>query len=228
MSLHIDAPKNSISNIVLMPGDPKRATFIANTYLSEVEQVSSTRGMTGYTGLYKGKRVSVIPSGMGIPSIGIYAHELYTEYDVKTIIRIGTCGTFKLNVFDVILASGANTTSTFAFEYNNSTKTSSNPSKEVNDIVVNTANEKGIELISGNVYTTDAFYKTDNTNELQYDGIEMETFGLFHIASSLNKQAAALLTVSDVIGTTNEITVEQREKSLTKMIELTLESILKI
>lgn len=228
MSLHIEALKENISNIVLMPGDPKRCEFIANNYLTDVKLVNTIRNMNAYTGVYKGIKISIVPSGMGMPSLGIYAHELYTCYDVDTIIRIGTCGTFNKKVFDVILVEEANTTSTFAYEYNKQNTLTSTPNKELNDKIKETAIEKNIDLINGNIFTTDSFYKNDASHEMIFDGVEMETFALFHIANSLNKKAATLLTVSDVIGTDQIISAEDREKGLIKMIELALETTIKI
>ena len=228
MSTHISAARGDISNIVLMPGDPKRCEFIANTYLTDVKLVNSIRNMNGYTGLYKGKRISVIPSGIGMPSIGIYAHELYKEYDVDTIIRIGTCGTLKNRLSDVVLVDNARTSSTFAFSYNKVISMQAYPTKGINNAIEETALEKNIKIINGEIYTTDAFYGKDNAREADFDGVEMETFALFFVATTLGRKASALLTVSDILGTHKQLNAEQREKGLTQMIELALESILKL
>lgn len=226
MSIHIAASKADISNIVLMPGDPKRCEFIALNYLNDYKIVNSIRGMTGYTGFYKGKKISVIPSGMGIPSMGIYVHELYTEYDVDTIIRVGTCGTYNNKLLDIIIANEVITTSTFAYEYNKNKQDTAYPAMDINDILKKHAYEKNINIKDGSIFTTDSFYKTDSHHELLFDGVEMETFALFHIAASLNKKAASVLTVSDIIDTDQQISSDDREKGLNKMIELVLESTL--
>lgn len=228
MSVHISAEVADVSNIVLMPGDPKRCEFIAKTYLTEVKMINSIRNMDSYTGMYKGKRISVIPSGMGMPSIGIYAHELYSEYNVDTIIRLGTCGSYKRKLNDVILVESAKTSSTFAFEYSGLINTQVKPNKLLNQFISDTASEKNIDLIKGIVYTTDTFYHRPNNKEQDFDGVEMETFALLHIANAFNKKAASILTVSDIIGTSKVLKPIERETGLKIMIELALDSIVKL
>lgn len=228
MSIHISAEKNEVSNIVLMPGDPKRCEFIANTYLTDIKLINSIRNMNSYTGLYKGKRISIIPSGMGMPSIGIYAHELYKDYNVDTIIRIGTCGSYKRNLKDIILVDKAITSSTFTFEYNGVINTQITPHKLLNKLINETALEKKVNVINGVVYTTDAFYHKPNNKEIEFDGVEMETFALLHIANSFGKKATSVLSVSDIIGTSKSLNPIEKETGLKTMIELVLDSVIKL
>ena len=227
MSIHISANKEEISNTVLMPGDPLRAKFIAETYLTNYKLINNTRNMFGYTGYYKNKRISIISSGMGNASMGIYSYELFNDYDVDTIIRIGTCGSYKkeLNVFDLILVNNSYSNSNYGLDMGyNENYISSN--EEINKIIGETANKYGINITRGNIHTTDAFYNKDYSEYLKYNciGVEMETFALFVNAKVLNKKASAILTVSDNLITKNVISKEEREKSVIKMIELGLES----
>lgn len=232
MSIHIAAQKGEISDIVLMPGDPDRCEFIAKNYLQEVKLVNDIRNMTGYTGKYKGKTISIIPSGMGMPSMGIYATELFTLYDVKTIIRIGTCGAYTKPLASVIMATEANTISNFAHEYNGQTKNKVFPSQHINQIITQTAVEQDIPLLTGKVFTSNVFLNdpSEAISEPNYDAVEMEAFALFYIAESLNKEAAALLTVADCFtgDIIQSMTPEEREQGVKTMIELALESTLKL
>lgn len=227
MSIHINANQEDISNIVLMPGDPLRAKFIAETYLSDYKLINSTRNMYGYTGLYKNKKISVISSGMGNPSMGIYSYELFKDYNVDTIIRIGTCGSYKedINLFDLILVDNSYSNSSYGIDMNyNNNFIKSN--EEINKVIEETASNCGINIIKGNIHTTDTFYNKDYSEYLKYNcvGVEMETFALFINAKILNKKASAILTVSDNLLTKQLISKEEREKSVIKMIELGLES----
>lgn len=228
MSIHISAEKKEISNIVLMPGDPKRCEFIAKNYLTEVKMINSIRNMNSYTGIYKGKKISIIPSGMGMPSIGIYAHELYKEYNVDTIIRIGTCGSYKRKLKEIILVEKAITASTFAFEYSGVINTQIRPNNMLNQLIKETAISKNIDIINGIVYTTDAFYHRPNNKENDFDGIEMETFALLHIANSFGKKAASVLSVTDIIGTSKSLDPNEKETGLNTMIELVLDTVIKL
>lgn len=232
MTPHIAAKKDDIASTVLMPGDPLRAKFIAETYLKDYKLVNDVRGMLGYTGTYNGKRVTIMASGMGIPSIAIYSYELYKFYDVDTIIRVGSCGAYtdKLNLYDVILTLAAFSESSYAYNQSGYSAKILNANESINEKIRLTAKEKSINIIEGTIHSSDVFYKeNDNFKELyaKYNciAVEMESFALFHNANILNKKAACLLTVSDNLVTKEETTSEERQISFTKMIELALESI---
>ncbi len=229
MTPHINAQEEAFSDLVLMPGDPKRAQFIAETYLENYKQITDVRGILGYTGYYKNRKVSVMASGMGIPSIGIYAYELYQFYHVKTIIRIGTCGSNdkEYSVFDVVLAKESDTMSNFAQEFANEECKVAYPSLEVNNAILKTAASCNLACKEESIFTSEAFYHIHN-NRQNFKLVEMESFALFYIASKLGKQAAALFTVSDSFVTKEETTSEEREKHLNEMIVLALESALNI
>lgn len=231
MSTHINAPEGAIADSVLLPGDPLRAKFIAETYLNNYTLVSSTRNIFAYTGYYKNKRVTVMASGMGNASIGIYSHELFNEYDVDFIIRIGTCGSYKkeIKLYDIILVD--NSYSNTSYGINMGYNEPSIPSNSfLNEIIEETAKNKGINIIKGNIHNTDTFYNNGYEEYLKYNclGVEMETFALFTNAKILNKKAATILTVSDNLITKEEITSIEREKSTKIMIELALDSILNL
>ncbi len=231
---HIEAEIGEIADIVLMPGDPARAKLIADTYLEDTIQFNEVRNMYGYTGYYDGKRVSIMGSGMGIPSMGIYSYELFKFYNVQKIIRIGSCGAYSkdINMYDLILAENAYSDSTYAYVQNGSTEKLIEASKDLTLRIEETAKEKGINIIKGNIYTTDvfSFYKhskedLDNLKSYNCIASEMEAFALFHNAKIFKKEAACITTVVDVLETREQITAEDRENSLTKMIELVLKSI---
>lgn len=231
MSVHIAAKKGEIAKTVLQPGDPLRAKYIAENFLEDIRLVSQTRNIFYYTGLYKGKEISVGASGMGVPSIGIYSYELYTEYDVETIIRIGTCGAYtpELKIFDVLNVENAASESTyakFAWEIEEEILSSQgNTFAIIND----TARNLSRELKTTNIHTSDIFYRKNPGTPLiaeKYNctAVEMEAFALFANAQYLGKNAATLLTVSDIIPTGEFISADQRETALTPMIELALET----
>ena len=226
---HLEFNKEEVSDIVIMPGDPLRAKYIAETYLNDVLQINRTRNIFGYTGYYKNKKISVIASGMGIPSMGIYSYELFKFYDVNYIIRIGTCGTYNknINLYDLILGENSYSESTYAYIQNGYKNNYIESSKNLNKIIEENATKNNINIIKGNVYSTDVFY-SENTksNDIKSKCIceEMESFSLFHNAKILNKNAACILTVSDLIYSKQSITREDREKAVNKMIELALES----
>ena len=165
---HISAKKGDIAKIVLMPGDPLRAKFIADTFLENVVQFNTVRNMFGFTGEYKGKKISVMGSGMGMPSIGIYSYELYNVYDVETIIRIGSAGgyTADMKIYDVILASGAYSESTYALAQSNETKNILKPSLELNELIIETAKELNIPMHIDLIHSSDVFYR-QNTDYLE-------------------------------------------------------------
>lgn len=231
---HIESLKNDIANIVLMPGDPKRAKYIADNFLKNVKLVNQVRAMTAYTGFYKGKKITIFPSGMGNPSIGIYSYELFKYYDVDTIIRIGTIGGYSkdLKVGDVVLAETSVTTSNYALIQNGDNRKEINSNMYLNNTINNVAKDNNINLFESRVLCSDVFYDNSDYKELEskYNvvGVEMETFALFHTADMLNKKATALLTISNSFATEEELTSEERERNLNEMIKLALESSLKI
>lgn len=233
---HIESKLEDIAPIVLMPGDPLRAKYIAEKFLEDAKLVNSVRNMFGYTGTYKGKRVTVFASGMGIPSIGIYSYELYNFYNVEKIIRIGTCGTFSENIklLDVILSTGAYCKSHFDELLDGVDIDFIQSSDEINRSIMNTAKVKGINLNVGKTITSDVFDLycdskakfRDNFPDMNFLGIEMEAFGLFYIAKKLEKEASCLMTVVDSLYDKRSLSSEEREKSLDEMITLALESII--
>ncbi len=234
--LHINAKKEDIAEVVLMPGDPLRAKYIAENFLEDVKCINEIRNMLGYTGLYKGKRVTVMGSGMGMPSMGIYSYELFTFYNVKKIIRIGTCGgnTKDINVSDLILASSSYSESSFAYSFSDYKEHITYPSKELNEIIINKALELNYKIHIGDILTMDIFgpYVDEDRilnripRNLDIIGEEMEAFGLFHIANYCGREASCLLTVTDSKYSNIVLSDEDREKNLNEMITLALESII--
>jgi len=230
---HINAEQTEISDIVLMPGDPLRAKMIAEVYLDDYKLVNKVRNMYAYTGYYKGKKITVMGSGMGTASIGIYSYELFKFYNVNTIIRIGSCGAYQkeLNIFDVILVDKAYSESSYAKVQNNEESELINSNDEINEKILEAANKNNISLNIGTIHTSDVFYQENNQYEKLVEkynclGVEMEAFALFHNAKVLNKKAACLLTVSDSF-ITNEVTSSaERETKLNEMILIALESTL--
>lgn len=232
---HIEAEKSEISEVVLMPGDPLRAKYIAEKYLKDYKLVNKVRNMYAYTGTYKDKKVTVFASGMGIPSIGIYSYELYKFYDVKKIIRIGTCGSFhkEIKLRDVILSSGAYCKSYFDQLLDGNDIDYIESSVDLNNIVLDYAKNLNIPIIYGKTITSDVFdLYCDDMDEFEKNfpsdeflACEMEAFGLFYIANKLKKEATCLMTVVDSKYDKGTLTSEDREKSLDDMIILALESI---
>ena len=231
---HNRANIEDVAKVVLMPGDPLRAKLIAENFLENPVLFNDVRGMLGYTGTYKGKRVSVMGSGMGMPSMGIYSYELFKFYDVDTIIRIGTIGGYSrdLKVGDVVLAETSVTTSNYALIQNGYNRKEINSDMYLNNTINNVAKDNNINLFESRVLCSDVFYDNSDYKELEskYNvvGVEMETFALFHTADMLNKKATALLTISNSFATEEELTSEERERNLNEMIKLALESSLKI
>ena len=230
MSIHCNAKKEDIKKIVLMPGDPLRAKYIAENFLENVQTVNTVRNMLAYTGTYKNKEITVFSSGMGMPSMGIYCYELYKFYDVDAIIRIGSCGSYNknLNLLDTILVDNSYTEGNFAYEWSEKECHIAKSSEELNSIIEETSKETNIPLIKGNTFCNDCFdgYLDDINKfinrfpkDLNIMACEMEAFALFYMAKYLNKKAACLLTVVDA---------EQREKSFNNMIKLALESAIKL
>lgn len=234
---HIHCKKEDIAKTVLMPGDPLRAKFIAETYLQDYYLVNDIRGILGYTGTYKGKKITVFASGMGMPSMGIYCYELYKFFDVENIIRIGSCGSNKeeVKVLDVVLSSSSYNEGAFAYTFNNEDIHEVNASDKLNSIIEKTAKILNLDLKIGKTACSEVFdpYMPDVTKYLarvpkDVIASEMEAFALFYVAKMLDKQASCLLTVSDSKFEEKVITSEERQTSLTKMIELALESAIRI
>ena len=229
---HIEAQKGDIAKVVLMPGDPLRAKFIAETFLTDVKKFNTVRNMFGYTGLYKGKEVSVMGSGMGMPSIGIYSYELYTEYGVESILRIGSAGSYseKANVYDVVLADSAYSESSFAKVAFNYEEDVLKPSAALNERLLDSAEKLGIDVITGRIHSSDVFYRDSGTNweELRDNHdvlcVEMESFALFANAKKLDKKAACILTISDSFVTQEVTSAEERQTAFTKMMEIALDT----
>ena len=234
MSTHIESNKEDIAKIVLMPGDPKRCEYIARKYLSNTKIVNNVRGMTAYTGDYKSKRITLFPSGMGIPSMGIYSYELFKEYDVDSIIRIGTAGSYTdLKLKDIILVTNSVTNSNYGRVLCNYQNIYIDGSNVLNTLIENTALEKNIKINKGNIYSSDVFYEQNNdfkdkVTKYSVLGVEMESFALFMNAKLLNKKAAAMLMVSDSFLFTDNLSSIEREQGLDNLIFLALETCLKL
>ena len=234
MTVHIESKKEDIADIVLMPGDPLRAKYIAENFLDDYKLVNKVRNMFGYTGYYKGKRVTVFASGMGVPSIGIYSYELYKFYDVKKIIRIGTSGSFNKNikVKDVVLSSGAYCKSYFDQLFDGNDINFIKSSESLNEDIKTVAKSANIPLKIGKTITSDVFdlYSSSmekfksNYPEEDYLAVEMEAFGLFYMANRLGREATCLMTVVDSFYDEKSLTSEERETSLNQMITLALDA----
>lgn len=231
---HIESNLGDIASIVIMPGDPKRASYIAKNYLNDVVKVNDVRGITAYTGLYKNKKVTVFPSGMGIPSMGIYSYELFKFYNVDTIIRIGTMGSYvdSLDVGDLVLTNRSYSDSSFALVQSNYDKNYLDANIEINKIIEDTAKKNNIILKNGDIYTSDVFYADTDYEALRdkYNvvGVEMETFGLLQEARITGKKATAIFTISNSFVNNRELSSSEREKNLDKMITLALETSLNL
>ena len=229
---HNNAKLGDIAETVLLPGDPLRAKFIADTFLEDVVQYNTVRGMFGYTGYYKGKRISVQGSGMGIPSIGIYSYELIHFYNVKNLIRIGSAGAINknLNLYDVVIGMGVCTDSNYASQYNLPGTFAPIASYELIQKAVEVAKKQGTKVTIGNVLSTDSFYSDSGINNLikwQNMGVlcvEMESAGLYMNAARAGVNALAIFTISDLpITGGEETTSHEREVAFIKMMEIALE-----
>ena len=231
MTPHINALETDIAKTVIMPGDPLRAKYIAETYLTDYKLVSSVRNMYAYTGFYKNKRVTVMGSGMGIPSMGIYSYELYKFYNVENIIRVGTAGAYTadLNLYDILLVKSSYSKSSYAKVQANIDDHILYSNESLNEKIRKTALDMQIALKECQVCSSEAFYnETEKPEEMLANkclACEMESFALFENARYLNKKAACLLTISDNIVTKEATSSQEREKNLNKMIELALETI---
>lgn len=228
---HIGAKeKVEIAKTVLMPGDPLRAKFIADKFLEDVVQFNEVRGMLGFTGTYKGKKISVMGSGMGMASIGIYSYELFAFYDVETIIRIGSCGAYDkaLNLYDVLLVDESWSESSFAEVQSGYASDVIKANAELNSQIVEVAEKIGTPIRRGRIHSSDVFYRENFADferirdEHGCSAVEMESFALFANANSLKKKASCLLTVSDSLVTGAATTAEERQNAFTKMMEIAL------
>jgi purine-nucleoside phosphorylase, family 1 (deoD) len=227
---HNQAKLGEIAKTVLMPGDPLRAKFLAENYLEDVVIFNNVRNMLGYTGTYKGKKVSIMGSGMGQPSMAIYSHELYNFYGVESIIRIGSCGGLseKVGMRDVIIAQGSCTDSSFAHQFELPGTYSAISSYDLLEKAVDEAKKMDVSYHVGNVLASDIFYHADKGSSEKWAkmgclGVEMESYALFANAAYFNKKALTILTVSDHLITKEETTAKEREKTFTAMMEIALE-----
>ncbi len=234
---HNNAANGAFAKTVLMPGDPLRAKFVADNFLTGAELVNNVRNCFGYTGYYKGARVSVQASGMGMPSIGIYSYELYTQYGVENIIRIGSAGSYtaRLDLKDVVLADSSFSESSYAMVHSGYGEKVNYPSKSLNEAILSTAKALGIACKTCRVHSSDVFYTTPirgSYEELaartQADCVEMESFALFHNAAYLKKNAACLLTISDSFVSEKELSAEERQNSFREMMQLALETAIRL
>lgn len=230
---HNHAEKGEIAKVVLMPGDPLRAKYIAETYLEDPVQFNAVRNMFGYTGTYKGKRISVMGSGMGMASIGIYSYELFKFYDVEAIIRIGSAGAYvdDLHLFDLVLADSAWSESTFPYAQAGVKEDIMRPSAQLNATIKEAASTLKKEIRCARIHSSDVFYAEENmpTYEDFYREhgcvcVEMESFALFHNAHILGKHAACLLTISDSLVSDVHASAEERQTSFANMMEVALEA----
>ena len=230
---HNQAKFGEIAKNVLMPGDPLRAKFIAETFLENIKLVNSVRNMLAYTGEYKGKEITVMASGMGMPSIGIYSYELYSQYGVENIVRVGSAGAYtdKLNLFDVVLAESAWSESSFAKTQNGYDKDTTYPDRELNEKIIETAKKLNIPLHLEKIHSSDVFYTEPNVDGYKEinakhgcECVEMESFALFHNAKVLGKKAACLLTISDSFTSEQKATPEERQTAFINMMRIALET----
>lgn len=224
---HNEAKKGEIAKVVLMPGDPNRASWIADNFLHDVKCVNTVRGNYCYTGFTKnGKRVSVMSSGMGHPSIGIYSYELYTEYDVETIIRVGTCGSYQpeINLRDVLLCAGSSTDSNYVAQFHLNGTYSALADFEVLMTAKDVCEKLGHPYHMGNIFSADVFYDFDKETwkrwaKLGIMGVEMESYALYVNAAYLKKRALTMLTVTDNFVKEGKLTAEERQVGLRNMVE---------
>lgn len=226
---HNNAKKGDIAETILLPGDPLRAKFIAENFLEDVTQFNGVRNMFGYTGTYNGKRVSVMGTGMGCASIGIYSYELIHFYGVKNLIRVGSCGAMdpKLNLYDIVLGMGSSTDTNYAHQYNLPGTYSATASFELLSKAKQIADENNINSVVGNILSSDIFYNADpeawkKWAKMGVLAAEMESFALYCNAAVAGVNALTILTVSDSIVNHQETTPEEREKGFTNMMKIAL------
>ena len=227
---HNAAKPGDFAKTVLMPGDPLRAKFIADTFLEDAKLVNNVRGIHGYTGSYRGTPVSVMASGMGMPSIGIYSYELYSHYGVENILRIGSAGAIssKLKLRDVVAAQGACTNSNFAHQYGLPGDFAPIADFTLLETAVAVAREMGVEMPVGNLLSSDTFYDASGSTmkwaEMGVLAVEMEAAGLYMTAAKLGKRALAICSISDSIVTGEELPAEERQTTFTAMMKIALET----
>ena len=228
---HINAEKGDFAKTVLMPGDPLRAKFIAENFLEDAVLVTSVRNILGYTGTYKGKRVSVMASGMGMPSMGIYSYELFNSFDVENIIRIGTAGSIapQVKLKSIIIGMAASFDSNYGAQFKMPGTYSPTASYKLLKAATDTAERLGIDVYVGNIFSSDLFYD-DASSTLEWAkmgvlGVEMESAALYMNAARAGKNALCICTVSDELPTGNRCTVEERQQTFTDMMKIALEMI---
>lgn len=233
MTPHINAPAGAFADVVLMPGDPLRAKYIAETFLDDVKEVTNVRNMLGFTGNYKGRRVSVMGHGMGIPSCSIYAKELITEYGVKKIIRVGSCGAIRqdVKVRDVVIGMGACTDSKVNRIRFRDNDFAAIADFEMIQAAVEAAKNKGVPVRVGNLFSADLFYTPDVQmfdvmEKYGILGVEMEAAGIYAVAAEFGAKALTICTVSDHIRTGEQTSAEERQLTFNDMLEIALESVL--
>lgn len=235
MSIHIAAKKGEIAETVLLPGDPKRAKWIAENFLKDVYCYTDIRGMSGFTGTYKGKKISVQGTGMGIPSASIYINELIREYGVKNLIRVGSAGSYQkeIKVRDIVIAMATSTDSSINNKRFNNANFAPTANFDLFLSALKVAEEKNIKINAGNILTSDEFY-TDDPNyykkwaDFGVLAVEMETAGLYTLAAKYKARALSILTISDSLVSEELTSAEEREKTFSSMIELALETALRI
>lgn len=232
---HIQSEVGEIAKNVLMPGDPLRAKFIAENFLENYRLVNEVRNIYAYTGTYKGKEITVMASGMGMPSMGIYSYELYRFYGVENIIRIGSAGAYTedLKVYDVVMADSVWSESSFARTQNGCESDTLKPSPILNQKIMEASKILDIEVKPAKIHSTDVFYQEDNMDDYreisrkhQCQCVEMESFALFHNASVLKKNAACMLTISDHFVTNEQISSQARQESFSNMMKVALQACL--
>lgn len=230
MSIHIEAKKGDIAETILLPGDPLRAKWIAETFFENPACFNEVRGMLGYTGTYNGKRVSVMGTGMGVPSISIYSHELITEYGVKNLIRVGSAGSYQAHVKirDIVLAMAASSNSGVNELRFGGADYAPTANFELFQKAVDAAKAKKINIKAGNIFTSDEFYADDFESYKKWSKfgvlcVEMETAGLYTVAAKHNANALSILTISDSLVTGERTTSKERETTFKEMIEVALE-----
>ncbi len=234
---HIEVvDKQTIAKTVLMPGDPLRAEYIANTFLEDAIQFNNVRGMKGFTGTYKGKKISVMGSGMGMPSIGIYSYELFAFYDVENIIRVGSCGSYdeEFDVYDVILADEVWSESSYAKTQSGFEDDVIRGSENILKAMIDASKELGLPARKAKIHSSDVFYrkKFEEFGQIHKDtgcvAVEMESFALFANAQLLGKKAGCILTVSDSLVTGKITTSEERQNAFTNMMTIALNAAIKL
>ena len=232
---HIEAKENDFAKTVLMPGDPLRAKFIAEKYIDNARLVNNVRGVQGYTGTYKGKEISVMASGMGMPSMGIYSYELYKFYNVDNIIRIGSAGGIadELELRDIVIAMGCSTNSNYAVQYNVPGTLAPLADYGLLSAAVSVCREKNIDVKVGNIFTSDVFYNDDAEFNLKLKrlgilAVEMETAALYFNAARLSKRALSICTISDHVIKGGELSAKDRQDTFTEMMEIALETVCRL